>query len=99
MGRVLVVDDEISLRDVLEVLITSQGHSVVLAKSVPQAKAALSSDEFDLVITDLRLEPNGDGMDVVRAARARSLPPEVLVMTAFGTREKALVAVQEGASF
>jgi two-component system, NtrC family, response regulator PilR len=99
MGRVLVVDDEQSLRDVLEVLISSKGHSVVLAKSVGQAKAALEADDFDVVITDLRLEPGGDGMDVVRMARARPTPPEVLVMTAFGTREKALLAVQEGASF
>jgi two-component system response regulator PilR (NtrC family) len=99
MGRVLVVDDEQSLRDVLEVLITSKGHSVRVAKSVDDARAALSGDDFDIVITDLRLAPNGDGMDVVRVARAKPDAPEVLVMTAYGTREKALMAVQEGAAF
>lgn len=99
MGRVLVVDDEKSLRDVLEVLISSKGHVVVTAKSVTDALRALKSEELDLVITDLRLDPGGDGMDVVRAARAKDDPPEVLVMTAYGTRENALHAVAEGASF
>jgi two-component system response regulator PilR (NtrC family) len=99
MGRVLVVDDEQGLRDVLEVLISSKGHVVAPAKSVAEAKSALDSDDFDLVITDLRLEPGGDGLDVVRAARSKINPPEVMVMTAFGTREKALAAVAEGASF
>src|SRR6516165_173950 len=99
MGRVLVVDDEQGLRDVLEVLISSKGHVVVPAKSVAEAKSALAADDFDLVITDLRLEPDGDGLEIVRAARAKNNAPEVLVMTAFGSREKALSAVAEGASF
>jgi two-component system, NtrC family, response regulator PilR len=99
MGRVLVVDDEQSLRDVLEVLISSKGHFALTAKSVEEGIAALNGEDFDVVVTDLRLEPGGDGMNIVRAARARANPPEVIVMTAFGTREKALTAVNEGASF
>jgi two-component system response regulator PilR (NtrC family) len=99
MGRVLVVDDEQSLREVLEVLISSRGHGVLTAKSVEEACALLKTEQLDLVITDLRLEPNGDGMDVLRAARAKPQPPEVLVMTAFGTRDKARAAVEQGAAF
>ncbi|MCK6548475.1 sigma-54 dependent transcriptional regulator [Myxococcota bacterium] len=99
MGRVLVVDDEQGLRDVLEVLISSKGHSVLTAKSVPEALKLLGAEELDLVITDLRLEPGGDGMNVVRAARSRPNPPEVIVMTAYGTRENSLAAVSEGAAF
>ena len=70
MGRVLVVDDEQGLRDALEVLITSKGHEPTTAKSVAEAKDHLSRSFFDVVLTDLRLEPGGDGMDVVAAARA-----------------------------
>jgi two-component system, NtrC family, response regulator PilR len=99
MGRVLVVDDERGLRDALEVLINSMGHVVHLAKNVDEAKKIIESTMLDVVITDLRLEPGGDGMNVVRAARARSHVPEVIVMTAYGTREKAQTAVSEGASF
>lgn len=94
MGRILVVDDEQSLREVLEVLISSRGHNVRTARSVEEALGVIKSEQLDLVITDLRLEPNGDGMDVLRAARAKSPPPEVLVMTAFGTRDKARAAVE-----
>jgi two-component system, NtrC family, response regulator PilR len=99
MGRVLVVDDERGLRDVLEVLISSRGHAVRAAKSVEEAKTLLKNDLFDLVITDLRLEPGGDGIDVVRQTRACKPQPEVIVMTAFGTRDNAQRAISEGASF
>ncbi|MCA9550406.1 MAG: sigma-54-dependent Fis family transcriptional regulator [Myxococcales bacterium] len=99
MGRVLVVDDEQGLRDALEVLITSKGHVPTTAKSVAEAKDHLSRSFFDVVLTDLRLEPGGDGMDVVAAARAVEDPPEVIVMTAYGTREKAQLAISKGASF
>ena len=99
MGRVLVVDDEQGLRDVLEVLIQSKGHEVETAASVEQAKLRLDAAFFDLVVTDLRLEPGGDGMDVVEHARSTKDPPEVIVMTAYGSREKAQRAISKGASF
>src|SRR5678815_480277 len=99
MGRVLVVDDEQSLRDVLDVLISSKGHFVQTAQNVPEALSIIAIDELDLVVTDLRLEPGGDGMEVLRAARAKTNAPEVLVMTAFGTRDKARAAIEEGAAF
>ncbi len=99
MGRVLVVDDEESLRDVLEVLISTKGHEVETAASVEEAKAHLQRSFFDLVVTDLRLEPGGDGMHVVEAARALEVAPEVIVMTAYGSREKAQRAISKGASF
>jgi two-component system, NtrC family, response regulator PilR len=99
VGRVLVVDDEKSLRDVLEVLISSKGHRVFTARSVSEAGDVIGAEDLDLVITDLRLEPRGDGIQVVRAARAKRSPPEVIVMTAFGTREKALEAQKSGALF
>jgi two-component system response regulator PilR (NtrC family) len=99
MGRVLIVDDEQGIRDVLEVLISSKGHSVATARSVDEARQAIGSQPFDLVLTDLRLEPGGDGMEVLRAARDQRDPPEVIVMTAFGTRERAQRAIAEGAHF
>ncbi len=99
MGRVLVVDDEQGLRDALEVLISSKGHTVRTASGVAGGIETIRREHFDLVITDLRLEPGGDGMDVLRAARSVPDPPEVIVMTAFGTRDKAREAVKDGASF
>lgn len=69
------------------------------AANVEEARACLREHDFDLVVTDLRLEPGGDGMDVVHAARDLPDCPEVIVMTAFGTREKALEAQAKGALF
>ena len=99
MGRVLVVDDEPGLRDALEVLVSSRGHHALVADGVDAAKRILSEEHLDLVITDLRLEPGGDGMEVVRTAQRCDDRPQVIVMTAYGTREKAQRAVAEGASF
>jgi DNA-binding NtrC family response regulator len=99
VGRVLLVEDEQSLRDVLEVIIGKDSHAVSTAKGVPSALEVIGAQELDLVVTDLRLEPGGDGMDVVRAARCLDHPPEVIVMTAFGTRDKALEAQRAGALF
>ncbi|MEM7677248.1 MAG: sigma-54 dependent transcriptional regulator [Myxococcota bacterium] len=99
MGRVLVVDDETGLRDALEVLVSSRGHQAFMAAGVEQAQQILQSEHLDLVITDLRLEPGGDGIEVVRTASASEDRPQVIVMTAYGTREKAQRAIAEGASF
>ena len=99
MGRVLVVDDEQGLRDVLEVLVNSRGHQALVADGVDTAKEILKSEHLDLVITDLRLEPGGDGMEVVRTAQHCDERPAVIVMTAYGTRENAQRAIAEGASF
>ncbi len=98
MGRILVVDDEEGIRMSLEVLFSIE-HVVFTAPTVEEARAVIGSEELDLVITDLRLEPDGNGIDVIRAARERTNPPEVILMTAYGTREKAQEAVREGASF
>jgi two-component system response regulator PilR (NtrC family) len=99
MGRVLVVDDEPGLRTALEAIVADLGHEVRTVGRLGDAVDALERDFFDLVITDLRLSATEDGMDVVRHARARPSSPEVIVMTAYGTREKAQSAVALGAAF
>lgn len=99
MGRVLVVDDEKGIRDVLEVLLASRGHSVDVAEDLSRARSALQNQPYDLVITDLRLGPASDGFDVLQAAREQLDPPEVIVMTAYGSRERAQQAIAKGAAF
>jgi len=99
MGKVLVVDDEPGLRTALEAIVAERGHQVRTESSLGAARAALDADCFDLVITDLRLSTTEDGMDVVKHARAQKGAPEVIVMTAYGTREKAQSAIALGASF
>lgn len=99
MGRVLIVDDEPGIREAIETLIEGLGHRALAVSGLQPAIDALKRDHFDLVITDLRLSSTDDGTDVLKAARALDPPPEVIVMTAYGTREKAQSAVATGASF
>jgi two-component system response regulator PilR (NtrC family) len=99
MGRVLVVDDEPGIRDVLQVLLEGRGHAVDLAEAVASARSALERQDYDLLITDLRLGPETDGLEVVDVARELPRPPEIIVMTAYGSRERAQRAIARGASF
>ncbi|MBM4784024.1 MAG: sigma-54-dependent Fis family transcriptional regulator [Archangiaceae bacterium] len=96
MSEVLVVDDEPSILEFLEVLLSKHGHQVRTAPSVEAATKALTASVPDLVITDFRIGKQS-GLDVVKAARALSMPPEVIVVTAYGTPASAVEAMRQGA--
>ncbi len=95
--HILVVDDELSMREFLEVLLTRAGYQVTCVEGVRAAREVLGSARVDLVITDMKLGPSQSGMDVLRAARALAEPPEIIVITAFGTAASAVEAMREGA--
>jgi DNA-binding NtrC family response regulator len=94
--RILVVDDDETIRGFLRDLLTANSHEVDEAPDTHGAAQLLKSREYDVVITDLML-PDGDGLEVLRAARSRPYEPEVLVITAFGTIDSAVEAVRGGA--
>src|SRR5271157_5238613 len=93
---ILVVDDDETIRGFLRDLLTANGHEVEAAENARSASDMLKSREFELVLTDLML-PDGDGLEVLRMARARPYEPEVLVITAYGTIDSAVEAVRGGA--
>ncbi|MBJ6759374.1 sigma-54-dependent Fis family transcriptional regulator [Myxococcaceae bacterium JPH2] len=95
-GHILVVDDELSMREYLEVLLIREGYSVTSVAGVKPAREALSRESVDLVISDMKLG-TGSGLDVLREARSRREPPEVVLITAFGTPSAAVEAMREGA--
>jgi two-component system response regulator PilR (NtrC family) len=95
-GRLLVVDDERSMRELLAITLRQGGHEVAQAEGGDAAIEALKTDTFDLVITDLRMRPL-DGFDVLRAAREVSPATLVLVMTAYASTETAVEAMKLGA--
>jgi len=97
MARVLVVDDEAKLGRVVAQMLELDGHAAVRAESGRDALALLSQESFDVVVTDLRM-PEVDGLAVLRAARALSPAPEVVLMTAHGTAENAVEAMKAGAA-
>ena len=96
MAHLLVVDDEPSARTTLALLLRKRGHRVAEADDVGSATKRLADEVFDLVVTDLRM-PDGDGLDVLQAARAQADAPEVILLTAYADWKSAKDAIRLGA--
>ncbi len=95
-ARVLVVDDEKSMRDLLAIMLRKNGYHVTLAEGGEAALGALKTAAFDLVITDLRMR-KVDGLAVLRACKETSSQTVVLVITAFASTDTAVEAMKRGA--
>ena len=95
-ARILVVDDEQSMREFLEIFLRREGYAVSTAADVDTALAHLESDEIDLTITDMQM-PNKTGLDLILAAQDVSPETLMIVVTAFGTTDSAISAMKEGA--
>ena len=96
MASILVVDDEQSMREFLQILLAKQGHEVQVADGAPAALARAAEGDLDLVITDLRLGRDS-GLDVLAAVKAQTPATEVIMVTAFATTENAVQAMKLGA--
>ncbi len=94
--RVLVVDDEGPLRDLVAEELRARGVPADGAPDLGAARAALAEREYDAVLLDLRL-PDGDGLDLLREIRAEAGGPEVLVVTGHGSVASAVEAMRLGA--
>jgi two-component system response regulator PilR (NtrC family) len=95
-ARILVVDDERSMREFLEILLRKEGYEVATAGDVDGALLALESDDYDLVISDIQM-PGRSGLDLLKAIRDASTDALVIMITAFATTETAIAAMKEGA--
>ncbi len=96
MEKILVVDDERGLREVLSIMLKRAGYVVTEASDGEEAISHISKEIFDLVITDLRM-PKADGMAVLKAVKSSSPETVVLVVTAFATADSAVDAMKQGA--
>ncbi|MCE9669320.1 sigma-54 dependent transcriptional regulator [Myxococcus stipitatus] len=96
MARILVIDDHDTLREGMTVTLTRAGHSVSAVRGGQDALSAYRKAPFDLVVTDLKMD-GMDGIAVTQALRAQDASAVVMVVTAFGTIETAVRAMQEGA--
>ena len=97
-ARVLIVDDEPAIRQVLEIAFRRMGHEPVTAPGAKKGIEAIRQNPqpFPLVLTDLVM-PDGSGMDVLTSAKERSGATEVIVITAHSTVETAIEAMRRGA--
>lgn len=94
--RLLIVDDDESLRRVTQVQLGQAGYQVVTAASGEDALAMLAQTPVDMVITDLQM-PGMSGLDLLKRVRAEYPEMAVLMITAFGTVETAVEAMKAGA--
>ena len=94
---ILVVDDEQSLRQFLEIFLEKEGYEVDTAASLEEAEKAIGRNVYDLVLTDLRMAGEDDGLKVLRAAIQKNPSTEVVVMTAFAEHKSAVEAMKLGA--
>src|SRR5260370_23027319 len=95
-ARLLVVDDEESLRITTAAILEKEGYVVDTASSGEEAMSLFDSAEYDLVLTDLHME-GGDGLSVLGEIRRRSPLTISVVLTGFASVESAIAALQEGA--
>ncbi len=96
MASILVVDDEPGIRDFLVDALAADGHVLDAAPHAAGALAALSRRAFDLLLTDLRMPGEMDGMGLVRRVRADYPEMDVVVLTAHGTVPSAVEAIKLG---
>jgi DNA-binding NtrC family response regulator len=95
-AQILIVEDKDSLRTMLRHALERQGHAVLEARDQPEAVRLLQQAQPDVVLSDLRL-PEGDGFGVLRASKEIDVDVPVIVMTAYGSIEDAVLAMKEGA--
>jgi two-component system, NtrC family, response regulator HydG len=96
MPRILIIDDNETMREGLGATVRRMGHEAVLAASGAAGLAAFDKARPDFVITDLKMEGT-DGLGVVKGVRARDPDCPVMIVTAFGTVETAVEAMRLGA--
>jgi two-component system response regulator PilR (NtrC family) len=96
VASVLVVDDEPDLRTLYELTLLREGHQVVAAGDLAQARECLAQQRFDVLITDMRL-PDGLGLELLQALNIEQRPEKSIVITAHGSAENAVEALKTGA--
>jgi two-component system response regulator PilR (NtrC family) len=94
--RVLVVDDEADLRELLELTLVGMGLDVDCAADLAQARRLLSTAHYAVCLTDLRL-PDGNGLELVAEVGVSHPDTPVVVITAYGSAESAVAALKAGA--
>ncbi len=95
-GKILVIEDEKSMREVLRILLEEEEYNVTSASDGKEGIELIKKDIFDLVITDIKM-PKADGFEVLRKVKEISPDTIVIMITAFGTTESAIEAMKQGA--
>ncbi len=95
-GRILIVEDEKSMREVLKILLEDEGYETIAASDGQDGIRIIQEDIFDVVITDIKM-PRADGFEVLKKVKELSPTSIVIMITAFGTTESTIEAMKLGA--
>src|SRR6516162_11666895 len=95
-AKILIVDDERSLRELLEIFLKKEGFTVSTAASAEDALAQVKTSEFDLIISDIKMA-DMSGIDFLRELRKTSFSGQFILLTAFASAETAIQALKMGA--
>lgn len=95
-GRILIIEDEKSMREVLRILLEEEGYEITAASNGLEGMEYLRDDIFDLVVTDIKM-PKADGFEVLKKVKELSPSTIVIMITAFGTTESTIEAMKLGA--
>src|SRR5581483_214250 len=96
-GSVLIIDDELDIRESLRTLLELEGYEVEVACTGEEGMAKVGERAFDLLLLDLAL-PDRDGLEILADLRAQDPALSVIMITAYGTVENAVRAMQSGAA-
>ena len=94
--RILVVDDEQSMREFLSIMLSREGYQVELASDGQHACQLIDKTVYDLILSDIRM-PNLDGLSLLARVKEQGTDTTVIMMTAFSTTEQAVEAMKQGA--
>ena len=94
-ARILIVEDDTTFRSLLGAILAGDGYETVEAADGRQGRELLRREQFDLVISDLKL-PGKSGLELFRESREETFAPPFILLTAFGTVEEAVAAIKEG---
>ena len=97
-SRILVIDDEPSVTDALQIVLTELGHHIDAARTGGEAKELLRGSAYDLAFTDVRL-PDVSGIDLLALIKEETPNTEVIVMTAHGSLDLTIEAIKRGAFY
>lgn len=95
MSKILVIDDQRSIRSTLKDILEMEGHTVVLAEDGAQGVEAFAADSFDVVLTDIKM-PNMDGMEVLDKIMETRPDCPVIMISGHGDIDTAVESIKKG---
>ncbi len=96
MGRILVIDDDLSLREMMELMLRRAGHQAALAEDGPTGLMKAQSGAYDVIISDIKM-PGYSGLEVLKRLRAGGSATPLILVSAYATPDTAVEAMRQGA--